>query len=162
MLFLIYIYPKMYVSYRLRENKWFWFWFWFDLSLTMYVRYIVPRMAELRASQMGSRPAGSSWPPTGLFHGSAYASNEKASCTHHTHFIYSNYEFVSAVLRIRDVYPGSWFLPISDPGSKNSYKREGWKKFVIHFFVATNFTKCKIILFLNWLRKKFVPVFKEL
>ncbi len=40
-----------------------------------------------------------------------------------------------AVLRIRDVYPGSWFLPIpdpgsriSDPGSKNSNKRERWKK----------------------------------
>jgi hypothetical protein len=26
------------------------------------------------------------------------------------------------VLRIRDVYPGSRFLPIPDPGSKNSYK----------------------------------------
>ncbi len=24
--------------------------------------------------------------------------------------------------------PGYWFLPIPDPGSKNSYKREGWKK----------------------------------
>ncbi len=24
--------------------------------------------------------------------------------------------------------PGSWFLPIPDPGSKNSNKREGWKK----------------------------------
>jgi hypothetical protein len=32
-----------------------------------------------------------------------------------------------AVLRIRDVYPGSWFLPIPDPGSKNSNKTEGWK-----------------------------------
>jgi len=49
--------------------------------------------------------------------------------------------------------PGSWLLPFPDPGSripvpgsKNSYKREGWKKFgVIHLFVNTNFTKCKII-----------------
>jgi hypothetical protein len=33
---------------------------------------------------------------------------------------------------------------ISDPGSQNSKKREGWKKFVV-----TNITKLKIILFLN-------------
>ena len=40
--------------------------------------------------------------------------------------------------------PGS---RIPDPGSKNSNKREGWKKFVvIPLFVATNFTKLKIIL----------------
>ncbi len=57
-----------------------------------------------------------------------------------------------SVLRIRDVYPGSWFLPIpdpgsriSDPGSQNSNKREGGKKFVvIPFYVATNFTKLKL------------------
>ncbi len=55
------------------------------------------------------------------------------------------------VLRIRDVDPGSWVLPIPDPGSKNSNKREGWKKNCCQtfFFVATNFTKLKIILFLN-------------
>jgi hypothetical protein len=52
---------------------------------------------------MGSRPAGSSWPPTGLFHGSAYASNEKASCTHHTHFIYVSVSLIKkkSGLRIR-------------------------------------------------------------
>ena len=51
--------------------------------------------------------------------------------------------------------PGSWFLPIPDPGSKNSKKkREGWKKFVIPFYVATNFTKLKIILVLKCWRKK--------
>ncbi len=33
------------------------------------------------------------------------------------------------------------FLPIPDLGSKNSIKREGWKKIgVVPFFVATNFT----------------------
>ncbi len=67
--------------------------------------------------------------------------------------------------------PGSWFLPIpdpgsriSDPGSKNSSKREGWKKnlVVIPFYVATNFTKLKIILVLKWWRKKFGPILKEL
>jgi hypothetical protein len=42
-------------------------------------------------------------------------------------------------------HPGS---RISDPGSKNSNKREGVKKFVvIPFFVATNFTKLQIISF---------------
>jgi hypothetical protein len=49
--------------------------------------------------------------------------------------------------------PGS---RISDPVSKNSNKREGWKKIlVIPFYVATNFTKLKC------LRKKFGPIFKE-
>ncbi len=74
------------------------------------------------------------------------------------------------MLRIRDVYPGSRILifthpgsRISDPGSKNMYKREGEKIFFVkHFFVATNFTKCKIILFLNCSRKEFGPNFKEL
>ncbi len=51
------------------------------------------------------------------------------------------------VLRIRDVYPGSWFLPIPDPGSripdpKTATKGRGEKKFVVKpIFVATNFTK---------------------
>jgi hypothetical protein len=62
-----------------------------------------------------------------------------------------------AVLRIRDVYPGSRILifthpgsRISDPGSKKSNKKRGEKKFVnIPCFVATNFTKMKIILRLN-------------
>ncbi len=47
------------------------------------------------------------------------------------------------VLRIRDVYPGSWFLSylgsqISDSGSNNSNKRGAEKKIVVlPFFVAT-------------------------
>ncbi len=45
-----------------------------------------------------------------------------------------------------DFYP-SW---IPDLGSKNSNKREEWKKFVvIPFFVAINFTKLCVILFWN-------------
>ncbi len=32
--------------------------------------------------------------------------------------------------------PGSWFLPIPDPGSKNSNKREGWKKIWCHTFLC--------------------------
>ncbi len=61
--------------------------------------------------------------------------------------------YPSTVLRIRDV----------DPGSKKRNKREGLKKFVGKpFFVAINFTKLKIILFLKCWRKIFWPVFKEL
>jgi hypothetical protein len=58
------------------------------------------------------------------------------------------------VWRIRDVYPGSCFLPIPDPGSripdpKTATKERGEKKiFVIPFYVATNFTKLNIILVL--------------
>jgi hypothetical protein len=54
------------------------------------------------------------------------------------------------VLRIQDVYPGSWILIFTHPGSKNSNKREEGEKTCCHtFFVATNFTKLKIILFLQ-------------
>ncbi len=60
--------------------------------------------------------------------------------------------------------PGSWFLPIPDPGSKNSNKREGWKKFFFSylFYLASSVTKLKIILVLKCWRKKFGPIFKEL
>jgi hypothetical protein len=54
------------------------------------------------------------------------------------------------VLRIWDVYPGSWLLHIPYPGSKNSNKREGWKKISCHtFFVDINFTKWKLFYFWN-------------
>jgi hypothetical protein len=59
-------------------------------------------------------------------------------------------------------------LSISDPGSrlpdpKTATKEGSEKKFVVlPFFVATNTTKLKIILFLNWLGKKFGPIYKEL
>ncbi len=49
------------------------------------------------------------------------------------------------VLRIRDVYPGSWILifthlgsQISDPRSKNNNKREGWKKICFHNFLCSH------------------------
>ncbi len=76
--------------------------------------------------------------------------------------------YLQSVLRIRDVYPGSWFLPIPDPGSripdpKTATKERGDKKFVvIPFYVATNFTKLKIILVLKCWRKKFGSIFKGL
>jgi hypothetical protein len=72
------------------------------------------------------------------------------------------FEYLHAVLRIRDVYPGSWILifthprsQIPDPGSripdpKTATKEGGEKKFVVvPFYVATNFTKLKIILVLE-------------
>jgi hypothetical protein len=57
------------------------------------------------------------------------------------------------VLRIRDVYPGSRIriLIFTDPGSripdpKTATKERGEKKFLSYlFYVATNFTKLKII-----------------
>jgi hypothetical protein len=54
-------------------------------------------------------------------------------------------------------------LSILDPGSKKRAKKErGEKKlFCPPFFVATNITKLKIILLLNWKRKKFRPIYKE-
>ncbi len=59
----------------------------------------------------------------------------------------------------QDVYPGS---RISDPGSKNSNKREGWKKFVvIPFSVPQISQNCKLFYFWN-AEKKFGPIFKEL
>ena len=69
------------------------------------------------------------------------------------------------VLRIRDVYPRFRILIFSYPGSwiQHSNKREGEKKLVvITFYLAKNLTKLQIISVLNWWRKKFGPIFKEL
>jgi hypothetical protein len=46
--------------------------------------------------------------------------------------------FLSAVLRIRDVYPGSRFLAIPNLGSKNGNKRKGWKKICCHNFLCSH------------------------
>ncbi len=75
------------------------------------------------------------------------------------------YRNLQSVLRIRDVYPGSRILIFVHPGSgpKIRNKREGWKKFVVlPFFVATNITKLKIILFLGRWRKNWGSIYKEL
>jgi hypothetical protein len=62
--------------------------------------------------------------------------------------------------------PGSWFLPIPDPGSrildsKTATKDRGEKKLgVIPFYIATK--KLLIILVLECWRKKFGPILKEL
>ncbi len=69
------------------------------------------------------------------------------------------------MLRIRDVYPGSRILKRIHPGSriqKTATKEKGGKKFVNVSFLATNITKLKVILFLNWREeKKFGPIYKE-
>jgi hypothetical protein len=66
------------------------------------------------------------------------------------------------VLRIRDVYPGSWFLTIPDPGSqisdlgsripdpKTSTKERGEKNNSCHTCFGTiNFAKLKLFYFWN-------------
>ncbi len=62
--------------------------------------------------------------------------------------------------------PDPDFLPIPDPGSripdpKTSTKEGGEKKFLKPFFVATNFTKLKIILFLKCGRKQNLAQFSK-
>ncbi len=75
-----------------------------------------------------------------------------------------------SVLRIRDVYPGSWFLPIPDPGSrisdpetKNSNKREGWKKISCHNFLCSHKFH-KIAKYFNFevVKKKFWANFQRI
>ncbi len=61
--------------------------------------------------------------------------------------------YTIAVLRSRDVYPGSWFLSIPDPGSqipdpKQQQKRRVKTKYFSYLFlVATNITKLKKFYF---------------
>ncbi len=51
--------------------------------------------------------------------------------------------------------PGSWFLPIPDPGSKNSNKREGWTKICCHTFLCSHkFHKIVNNLIFEMLKKK--------
>ncbi len=70
------------------------------------------------------------------------------------------------MLRIRDVYPGSWFLPIPDPGSR--IQKQQWKTGVkkknccfTFFFGAINFTKLYYFIFDMLKKKKFGPISKN-
>ncbi len=64
--------------------------------------------------------------------------------------------------------PGSWFLPIPDPGSripdsKTATTERGEKKiFVLTFYAATNFSKLQIILVLECWRKKIWANFQRI
>ncbi len=61
------------------------------------------------------------------------------------------------------IIPDPDFYPSRIPDPKTATKERGEKKLVvILFYVATNFTKLKIILVLKCRRKKFGPIFKEL
>ncbi len=61
---------------------------------------------------------------------------------------------------IRD--PGSWFLPIPDPGSKNSNKREGWKKYFCHTFLCSHkFRKIENYFSFEVLNKKNLGQFSK-
>jgi hypothetical protein len=65
----------------------------------------------------------------------------------------------SAVLRIRDVYPGS---QIPEPTTTKEGGGMCVEYFCLAFFVlAINFTKLKSILFLNRFRKIFEPIYKK-
>ncbi len=66
------------------------------------------------------------------------------------------------VLRIRDVYPGSWFLPIPDPGSKNSNNRGRGEKISCHtFFCSHKFHKIELLIF-EMLKKKIWANFQRI
>jgi hypothetical protein len=70
---------------------------------------------------------------------------------------------LNAVFGIRDVYPGSRILILPIPDPKTATEERSEKKFYLKpFYVATNFTKLKIIFVFKCWRKKFGPVFKDL
>ncbi len=59
---------------------------------------------------------------------------------------------VRSLLRIRDVYPGSWFLSIPDPGSLIHTQQQ--KLVVLPFFVARKHHKIKTYFILEQAKKK--------
>ncbi len=137
------------------------------------------RRAWWRCSRSSSRCSRSS---SRCLDSNSYWSSR--ACT--TRSLSQSQKAVWTVLRIRDVYPGSWFLPIPDPGSriwdpgsgipdlgsrisdpgsripdpKTATKERGEKKIVvIPCLVATNFTKLNIVLCLSCWRKKMLANF---
>ncbi len=73
------------------------------------------------------------------------------------------------VLRIGDVYPGSQILifthpgsRISDPGSKNSNKREGWKNCCHTFFCSHKFHKIENQFIFEMVKKKIWANFQRI
>jgi hypothetical protein len=66
-------------------------------------------------------------------------------------------------VRIRNVYPGSWFLLFTHPGSripdpKTAIKERDFKP----FYVSTKFSTIVNYFSFEVLKKKFGPIFKEL
>ncbi len=59
--------------------------------------------------------------------------------------------------------PGSWFLAIPDPRSKNSNKREGWKKMCCHNFLCSHkFQKIATYFSFELLKKKMWANFQRI
>ena len=59
--------------------------------------------------------------------------------------------------------PGSWFLPIPDLGSKNSNKRQGWKKFCCQTIICSHkFHKTQYYFIFDMLKKKIWPYFPRI
>jgi hypothetical protein len=72
---------------------------------------------------------------------------------------------IFAVLRIRDVYPGSQIPDLGSriPDPKTATKERGEKKFDVKpFYVATKFNKIVNYFSFEVLKKKIWPIFKEL
>jgi hypothetical protein len=58
--------------------------------------------------------------------------------------------------------PGSWFLPIPDPGSKNNNKSERWKKIWCHTFLCSHkFHKIVHYFSFEMLKKKNLGQFSK-
>ncbi len=71
----------------------------------------------------------------------------------------------NAVLRIRDVYPGSWFLPIPDPGSRiqKQQQKRGVKKVCCHNFLCSHkFHKIAHYFSFDVLKKKIWANFQRI
>jgi hypothetical protein len=58
--------------------------------------------------------------------------------------------------------PGSWFLPIPDPGSKNSNKRVRWKKICYTFFCSHKYHKIEYYVLFEMVKKKIWANFQRI
>ncbi len=61
--------------------------------------------------------------------------------------------------------PGSWFLPIPDPGSRiqNQQQKSGVKKNLLpYLFLEPQISQIENYFIFEMLKKKFGPIFKEL
>jgi hypothetical protein len=73
--------------------------------------------------------------------------------------------YLSTVLRIPDVYPGSRILIFTHPGSRiqKQQQKRGFKKICCHNFLCSHkFHKIANYFSFGLLKKKIGPIFKEL
>jgi hypothetical protein len=72
----------------------------------------------------------------------------------------------NSVLRIRDVYPGSWFLPIPDPASRipdpKTATKERGEKNLLYFFCSHKFHKIESYIIFEMLKKKIWANFQRI